>query len=362
MSHTSNPVSKAADITLRSAGVLTGSALAAVGGWLLYSSLAIDHDADLPFSIDAARTDFSTRSAGRLSYYSDIRLRDTSTDKVGDKTPLVLLHSINAAGSAFEMEPLFERFRGERPVYALELPGFGFSNRKKRTYTPELFTEAILEFLRTQVGEAAHVVALSLTGEFAARAALEAPSLFKSLTFISPTGLNAEREAKASAKAGQQGGNDTFYNIVSQSLWARAFYDLIATRASIHYFLKGSFVGEVPGRLERYSYRTAHQAGAENAPLLFISGKLFTPQVRERVYEHLGVPTLVIFDEDGFISFEKLPALLNANPNVKAIRLTPSRGLPQFEAPERTAEVLRTFWQDPRGASQVSTQASGIHT
>ena len=207
------------------AGVLAGGALAAVGDWWLYSRFGIEHDADLPSAIDAERKGFTSRAAGRLSYY-----QDTQTSG----TPLVLLHSVNAAASAFEMKPLFEHFRGERRVYALELPGFGFSNRAKRDYTPELFTEAVLEFLRSQVGEPADVIALSLSSEFAARAALEAPKYVNSLTLISPTGLDEQA---------RDGGNNTFYKVASQPLWARAFYDLIATPASIHYLLAGELRG-----------------------------------------------------------------------------------------------------------------------
>ena len=323
--------------TLTGVSFLAGSALAAAGGWWLYSRLAVDHKVHLPFALDARHTDFFTRAAGRLSCYYDVR---------GEGTPLVLLHSVNAAASAFEMKPLFERFRGERPVYALELPGFGFSNRADRVYTPELFTEAVLEFLEAQVGEPADVVAPSLSGEFAARAALQTPEQFSSLALVSPTGLNTKREARASDKAGEAGGNDTFYKVASQPLWARAFYDLIATPASIHYFLQQSFVGEVPQDLKNYSYLSSHQPGAEHAPLYFISGKLFTPDVRRRVYERLTVPTLVLFDGDAFVSFEKLPELLVTNQNVRAVQLKPSRGLPQFDLPEHTVEVLETFWQD----------------
>ena len=335
--------------TLTGAGILAGSALAAAGGWWLYSQLGIEHGVSLPLAIDAERTDFQTQVAGRLSYYSDVQ---------ASGTPLVLIHSVNAAASSFEMKKLFDLYRGERPVYALDLPGFGFSSRPDREYTPALFTEAILEFLQNQVGEPADVVALSLGSEFAARAAVEAPERFKSLTLISPTGLNTKREARASDKAGKQGGSDGFYNVASNPLWARAFYDLIATPASIHYFLKDSFVGEVPEELESYSYLSSHQPGAEHAPLYFISGKLFTPRVRQKVYERLEVPTLVLFDKDGFVNFEKLPALLAANDKVKAFRLVPSKGLPQFELPERTVQVLDGFWQGLEGNSvKGSSQA-----
>ena len=324
------------------AGVLAGSALAAAGGWWLYSRLGIEHDADLPPALDAERTEFYTRAAGRLSYYSDAH-----GDKSSDGKPLVLIHSVNAAASAFEMKPLFELYREKRPVYALELPGFGFSDRTKRDYTPELYAAALLEFLETQVGRAADVVALSLSCEFVARAAFRTPEHFNSLAFVSPTGLNGKREARASDKAGKAGGNDTFYGVASQPLWARAFFDLIATPASIHYFLQGSFVGEVPQNLTDYSYLTSHQPGAEHAPLRFVAGKLFSPNVREHFYERLGVPTLVIYDKDAFVTFERLPELLTTNETVRAVMLKPSRGLPQFEMPERTAEVLGTFWSDP---------------
>ena len=322
---------------LKSTGVLAGAALTAVGGWWVYSRFGINHDAELPSAIDAQRTNFTTRAAGRLSYYSNQNERGT---------PLVLIHSVNAAASAFEMKPLFEHYRNTRPVYALDLPGYGFSNRADRDYTPELFSSAIREFLETQVGEPADVVALSLSSEFVARVALEPPHLFRSLTMISPTGMNSKREAKASDKAGKEGGNDTFYTVASQPLWARAFYDLIATPASIHYFLQKSFVGKVPEDLAHYGYLTSHQPGAEYVPLRFISGKLFSQKIRENVYEQLNVPTLVLFDKDGFVSFEKLPTLTAANPKVKAVRLEPSKGLPHFEMPTRTAQELNGFWHE----------------
>ncbi|CAN5826210.1 alpha/beta fold hydrolase [soil metagenome] len=320
---------------VKGAGVLAGSALAAAGGWWVYSRLGIDHDLYLPPALDAARRDF-VGAAGRSSYYSEAQAAGR---------PLVLVHSVNAAASAFEVKPLFERYRGRRPVYALELPGYGFSERARRSYTPELFATALREFLATHIDEPADVVALSLSSEFAARAALAAPERFNTLAFISPTGMNTKREARASVKAGEQGGNDTFYRVASNPLWAKAFYDLIATQTSIHYFLQQSFVGEVPPDLAAYAYLTSHQPGAEHVPLHFISGKLFTPRARERLYKHLPMPTLVLFDEDAFVSFEKLPALLASNTNVQAVRLEPSRGLPHFDLPERTVAALDAFWQ-----------------
>ena len=50
--------------------------------------------------------------AGRLAYYVG-----------GDGPPLLLIHSINAAASAYEVKPIYDRMRTLRRVYAVELPG-----------------------------------------------------------------------------------------------------------------------------------------------------------------------------------------------------------------------------------------------
>ena len=94
------------------------------GLWILYSRLVINHTAAPDPAVDAERKEMDTQAAGRLSYYYT----------PGKGRPLVLLHSINAAASSYEMKPLFEHYRGKRPVYALDLPGYGFSEHSPRVH------------------------------------------------------------------------------------------------------------------------------------------------------------------------------------------------------------------------------------
>lgn len=329
--------SRAESISLLGAGLrgLAAAPLTVAAGWIIYSNFVIDHQVPLVDAIPAERKAYQSRGAGGLSFYS--------AKEAG--RPLVLIHSINAAASAYEMRPLFSRFQGKRPVYALDLPGFGFSERSRRPYSPELYQTAITDFLGTQVGEPADVVALSLGCEFAARAALENPELFNSLSLVSPTGLRARSAGTRSQKAGSSGAGSVLHAIFALPFWARAFYDLIATRTSIEYFLKKSFMATPPIDLINYDYAASHQPGAEHAPLYFISGKLFTPNICDTVYEKLKVPTLALYDRDAFTSFERLQNLLAKNPFWQAVRLVPSLGLPQFEDLDSTVEVLERFWQ-----------------
>ncbi len=339
----------------RMAGIAATASLApvvagAVG--ITYSAVAIDHAVPVPPALDAKRKTLISSSAGKLSYYCN---------EIETGRPLLLVHSINAAASAYEMRPLFEFYRYQRPVYAVDLPGFGFSERSNRRYTPALYTAALTDLLEEVAPPAggADVVALSLGGEFAARAALDQPELVHSLTLISPTGFTDSARRNRSERAAGQHSGQRLHSLFSVPLWSQALYDLIASRPSIRYFLGLSFVGQPPADLVEYDYATAHQPGARFAPLYFISGQLFTPDVRERVYERLTLPVLALYDADGFVRFDALAPMVHRHPNWRATRIAPSKGLPQFEQLARTTEALDGFWREIM--STAPSTADGQH-
>jgi len=319
--------------TVKVVQIFAGMFSGLVGFWILYSKLSIEHQAPLPAALNAPQRMVPTRG-GKVSYYADT---------TGEGTPLVLVHSINAAASAFEMKPLFEYYRGKRPVYALDLPGFGFSARDKRVYSPQLYANAIFDFLDQALDEPADVVALSLGSELAARSALMYPDTVRSLAMISPSGfaLKPREIPEETVKRAQNR-----HRLLAFPLWRRALFDLVATRASIRWFLQRSFVGEPPQSLEDYDFATAHQPGADHAPLYFISGLLFTPDARSVLYQRLEIPVLVLYDEDAYVSFDTLEMHVAQNDLWNAQRIAPTRGLPHWEALAETTAALNSFWAE----------------
>ncbi|MEO7110247.1 MAG: alpha/beta fold hydrolase, partial [Polyangiaceae bacterium] len=156
---------------------------------LLNRFLPVRHDLPLTPAIEAERKTIHSSRGQTISYY---------VDRTAHGRPLVLVHSINACASAYEMKPLFDRYRANRPVYAVDLGGFGFSERDERAYDPELYATELVDFLTRVKSQSHHegaadVIALSLSSEFVALVAKRRPDLVHTLTLISPTGFDGAK-------------------------------------------------------------------------------------------------------------------------------------------------------------------------
>ncbi|MBK1706346.1 alpha/beta fold hydrolase [Halochromatium glycolicum] len=283
----------------------------------------------LPDAVAAPRDQLHTDQAGRIAYYHD---------RGGSGRPLVLVHSINAAPSTYEVKPLFEHYADSRPVYSIDLPGFGHSERSPRDYSAELFANAIRALLEQVVQEPADVLALSLSAEFAARAALGSPASIASLVLVSPTGLS--QRSLPSPLVGR-----LTHRLLSVRLWSQKLYDLVTSRRSIRYYLGQSFQDEPPQDVLDYAYATSHQPGARHAPLIFLSTQLFTRNAADNLYGRLTrLPVLAIADRDPYVTFEQLPDLVARHANWQSERLAPHRGLPHWDQPQATFAALDRFW------------------
>jgi pimeloyl-ACP methyl ester carboxylesterase len=313
---------------LRGLRLLLRGVLALGGGWVAFSKLFVPHNLTLPPALGGERKTLAANGL-ELSYYV-----------IGTGQPLVLLHSVNAAASAYEMKPLYEHFAETRQVFALDLPGFGFSARHNLVYTPEVFRDALLAFLKEAVGKPADVVALSLSSEFAALAAHQSPEWFKSLSFISPTGFGRSSGETSTT-------DDRFFNIITSPLWSQALYDLLVTRPSLRWFLNREFAARPADEgLVEYAYLTGHQVGARFAPLYFVSGKLFSADVGSS-YDALKMPVFVLYGKSAFTRFNRVSEYAE-RPNWFAKRLPAVRGLLHWEQAETAADTLAEFLTEYR--------------
>ncbi|SFL59974.1 alpha/beta fold hydrolase [Methylobacterium pseudosasicola] len=303
------------------AAVLTflGSAAGLVG----WSRFAVSRQMDLPPALPGQLETLATDRAGTVALYG-------SSDQEG--VPLLLIHSINAAANAYEVRPLYKHYRESRPVYALDLPGFGFSERSRRRYTPRLMVEAIhaavAEIRDRHRGGAVDAMALSLSCSYLARAAVERPDAYRSLGLISPTGFDAKLSGDGPLDGHR--GRDSVRDLLDRKPFGRPLFDALASRPSMRFFLQKTFGSrDIDEGLFAYDYASAHQPGAEHAPYCFIAGHLF-PTDSTRLYEELRLPVWMVHGRRGdFVDYRLAPRVAG-RPNWRVVSL-PTGAFPHFE-------------------------------
>lgn len=315
---------------------MAGFGLALKAGWIFYSRRYIDHHARLTGVIKADQDTFDSPVAGKLHYYYA---------QTGSRRPILILHGLHMTAGGHDIRPIFEAFRGNHPVYAMDLPGFGGSEKTDRPYRPAMYQAAISDFLRERIGQPADVVALGGSCEFAAAAAKDNPQLFHSLVMIDPTGFQMPQTISPTAQGRLDEVHNLLYTLLAVPLWSRPIFDLFASRAHIMHFYRQRFEYGVPAELVDLAYASGHQPGAHFAPMVLLSGKLSNPRVREEVYCSLKLPVLVLYDNAPGLRLDMLSQVARENASWSAQRLRRSRGMPHFDRPGETFLVMDQFWK-----------------
>ena len=275
--------------------------------------------------------------AGSLAVYHDGAAADGAT-------PLLLLHSVNASASAAEVRPLFLHSRNQRPTYALDLPGYGLSERSARPYTIRLMTDAVHEAVGFAAarhgGGAVDVMALSLATEFAARAAVEAPGTVRRLALVSPTGLNRGSERRGLREAAL--GPRWLRRNLPGSAAGRFIFRNLTRPGVIRYFLRKTWGSkDIDEEMFRYAVRSAREPGAEHAPLHFVSGGLVSADALT-LYEQLANPVWMSHGIRGDFTDYGGAARLAGRANWR-IEALPTGALPYFEMPSEFNLKLDAF-------------------
>ncbi len=253
----------------------------------------------------------------------------------GRGAPIVLIHGIYAGASSFEYRRVFDLLARDFRVYAVDLLGFGQSQRPPLIYTPTLYETLILDFLTQVVGAADHpafVVASSLSAAFTIRAAAERPSLFSRLVLIEPTGI--ESRTGPVAPPAQR----ALLAVLRSPIIGQAFYQLLTSRAGLRYYLRRVYAdpNAVTPKLVKTYYAQTHKPGARYPVASLISGALDAP-VRD-LYGLLKMPILLVWGQHARLTpLEQARAFRQANPRAET-RVYDCGDLPQEE---KAAEFAR---------------------
>lgn len=109
-------------------------------------------------------------------------------DTGGDGPVILWVHGLSSYASFWEYQ--IQAFPDHRSI-ALDLPGYGASDRPDAPYTMEWFAEVVLSFMDTLDLDQVILAGHSMGGQIALTAALEHPGRFDALVLSAPAGFES---------------------------------------------------------------------------------------------------------------------------------------------------------------------------
>lgn len=244
-----------------------------------------------------------------------------------NSTDLLLLHGVHAGASSYEFEPIIEPLAEHYHVIAVDLPGFGRSERPPLIYSPSLYAEFIRDFAADVTDEPV-VIASSLTGAFATDAAGE--TAFKELVLICPT-----------AETGDS--RPWLRTLIRTPIVGTTLFNLLASKPSLRYFYNRDGYYN-PDRIDEseveYAWKSAHQPGSRYAPASFASGTLDPDFDLQTELAALETPTTLVWGRDADLVPLREGRDLAEAADLSLVVIDYATQLPHAEHPEKFVEYL----------------------
>ncbi|MGQ3412185.1 alpha/beta fold hydrolase [Natrinema sp. LN54] len=299
------------------ARTVLGAALGTVGGAVLGNRLLKRRAGDLENPLIGVERTYRWRGI------------ETSYTVAGDPNDpdMLLLHGIYAGSSSHEFEPIVEQLAEDYHVYAVDLPGFGRSERPPLVYSATLYAEFVRDFA-ADVTDEPIVVASSLSGTFAVDAADETD--FERLVLICPTDETGDERP-------------WLRTLMRTPIVGTTLYNLLASKPSIRYFYDrdGYYDSDrIDADEVQYAWTSAHQPGARYATASFAAGTLDPDFDLATELAALETPTTLIWGRDAELVPLREGRDLAEAADLDLVVIDYATQLPHAEHPDKFVEYL----------------------
>jgi 4,5:9,10-diseco-3-hydroxy-5,9,17-trioxoandrosta-1(10),2-diene-4-oate hydrolase len=269
----------------------------------------------------------------------------------GNGPPLVLVHGLGSSASVefyYNLEPLAAHHR----VFAIDLPGFGRSDKPVLAYTIDLFVRAVSDLMAFEGIERAAVMGVSMGGRVALGLALDSPEKVERLVLVDALGVGAPRRVLAYSILLTRGLGELTLRGTARAL--RQMNPAVIRRFWGWYLKRPNRVASIwsDERIANHGtlLATPEYRAAYLSALRSIAGmrQLRNGVVVEDRLPELRMPTLLIWGgHDHIFPASHAQAAKNRIANGRLEIFDDSGHTPQMEEPDRFNRLVLDFLREP---------------
>ncbi|PKM93814.1 MAG: alpha/beta hydrolase [Firmicutes bacterium HGW-Firmicutes-1] len=123
------------------------------------------------------------------SYYYQWKFGKIHYTAMGSGKPILCIHSMKSGSSSYEFSKLTKQLAKNHTVYAIDLIGFGLSEKPKITYTAYMYVQLLHDFIKDVIQEDTDIITSGHSNSFVTMLSIQNSNYINKLIFINPGDL-----------------------------------------------------------------------------------------------------------------------------------------------------------------------------
>lgn len=274
------------------------------------------------------------------SYWRGWRIHHTFFPNAASEVPIVFVHGFG--GSIGHWRQNMPEFAKHHSVYALDLLGFGASDKPDVSYSIELWVDQLHEFWQTFIGTPVILVGNSIGSLTCLATAAAHPEMVRGVAMISLPDTVSHEEAIPTALRPVI---RRIQNVVTSSIVLYPLFYLLTQPWVLRHWASAAYACKeaVTEELIEILTKPAREQGSAQAFCAIIRAMMnpqFSPSVRSSLGK-IRVPSLLLWGkQDRMIPPESAKQFLSYNPELQLIELENAGHCAHDECPERVNSEL----------------------
>lgn len=271
--------------------------------------------------------------------YYDWKFGKIRYQKKGKGNPVLLIHDFDIGSSSFEFYKLFDELSKSNEVYAIDLLGFGLSEKPNFTYTNFLYVQLVNDFIKNIIGKRTTVITSGEAVSIAVMTCHTSPDLINNLIFINPKNISKFNQIPSKRSKINK-------YIIETPVIGTFIYNLLSSKESIIKNFKEKYYYDfVNSKLEEiYAYLESAHINDYNSKYVYASqiGRYLNISIYQAL-KNIDHSIMVILGEEYENTEMIKDSYLSCNGAIEVYSIANTKQLPHLENPGEVAEKCSIY-------------------
>ena len=256
--------------------------------------------------------------------------------KIGNGTPVLLIHDIDSASSSVEWLKVANKLQKNHTVYTIDLLGCGLSDKPGLSYTNYMYVQLITSFIKDVIKNKTDVIASNLSSSFVIMANHMDKTIINHMIFINPASFSMMNKMPDQTSKIKQ-------TIINLPLIGTFIYNFLMSAKKLDYkfkhklFFRSQLVS--PKIVDAY-YESSHMDNSRGKFLYSsILGNFMNVDIRNAV-KAIDNPVLLLVSSEIKCNYKTVQEYKKINENIDVTYLSNCKLYPQLELPEKTCQII----------------------